>query len=182
MALIGLENAHYAKLTKDNETGVTYDTPKRLPGAVSINENSETNTAELYADNRLWATAQVFSKGDVELVLADLPLATWAELCGHTVNEKGILVENAADVAPYVCIMGEGLKEDGKTKRYFKLLKGQCAKVGLDMNTKSNNPEFKTNTLKVTFMARQFDGNYKYVIDSTDENTTVTSGWYSAVE
>ena len=177
MALIGLNNAHYAELTKDNDTGVTYGTPKRLRGVVSINENAESQTAKIYADNQLWATAQVFSEGDVELVMADLPLEDYAALCGHTV-ENGKLIENANDVAPYVCIMGEGLKQDGKTKRYFKLLKGQCAKIGLEMSTKSDSPEFTMHTLSITFMPRQHDGNYKYVQDSEE----TLSNWYTSVE
>ena len=177
MALIGLDNVHYAILSKDDDTGVTYETPKRLRGSISINETAESQTTKLYADNRLWATAQVFSEGNVELVMADLPLEDYAALGGHTVKDDK-LVENADDVAPYVCIMGEGLKEDGKTKRYFKLLKGQCSKLGLEMSTKSDRPEFTTHTLSVIFMPRQYDGNYKYVQDSD----TKLSNWYSSVE
>lgn len=179
MALIGLENAHYAKMTKDDSTGTTYETPKKLSGAISITENAEFNTAELYADNRLWATATVFSKGSVELELADLSLEDYAALGGHSIVD-GRLIENTNDVAPYIAIMGEGLKEDGETKRYFKLLKGQCAKVGLDMKTKTNNPEFTTQTLSATFMPRQSDGNYKYVMDS--KAASVASAWYSSVD
>ncbi len=180
MALIGLENVHYAKLTKDDSTGVTYETPKKLSGAISINENAESNTAELYADNRLWATATVFSKGSVELELADLSLEDYAALGGHSIAVDGKLIENANDVAPYIAILGEGLKEDGETKRYFKLLKGQCAKVGLDMKTKTDSPEYTTQTLSATFMPRQFDGNYKYVLDS--KAASVASDWYSSVD
>ena len=97
MALIGLENVHYAKLTKDDSTGVTYETPKKLSGAISINENAESNTAELYADNRLWATATVFSEGNVELELADLSLEDYAALGGHSIAVDGKLIENAND-------------------------------------------------------------------------------------
>lgn len=183
MSLIGLENMHYAILTKDDSTGIEYGTPTILSGAISINENAQSNTAELYADNRLWETDTVFSKGEVELNLADLALSDYASLCGHSIDGSGKLIENVNDVAPYVCLMGEAMKGDKVNKRYFKLLKGQCAKVGLDMKTKTNNPEYTTPTLKATFMPRQYDGNYKYVKDySTNTAESITSAWYSNVE
>lgn len=182
MSLIGFENLHYAELTKDDETGIAYGEPQKLPGAVSINEEAQSNTAELYADNRLWESMQVFSKGEVELVIADLPLEVYAKLCGHKIDSSGKLIFNAADVAPYIAIMAEFLKGDGKTKRYFKLLKGQCAEVGLEGETKNDSPEFKTFTLSATFMARKYDGNYKYVIDSADDNATYVGKWYNSVE
>lgn len=182
MSLIGFENLHYAKLTKDDSTGVTYGEVKRLPGAVSINEDAQSDTAKLYADNRLWETAQVFSEGEVELVVADLPAEVCAELGGHSIDSSGKITYNADDVAPYFCIMGEFLKGDGETKRFFKLLKGQFSESGLEGETKNESPEFKTFTLNATFMPRQYDGNYKYVIDSSSSNSTVTSAWYSSVE
>lgn len=182
MSLIGFENLHYAKLTKDDDSGVTYEMPKKLPGAVSINEDAQSDTAKLYADNRLWETAQVFNEGDVELVVADLPASVCAELGGHTVDSHGKITYNADDVAPYFCIMGEFLKGDGETKRYFKLLKGQFAEAGLEGETKNESPEFKTFTLNATFMPRKYDGNYKYVIDSSSDNASVTSAWYTSVE
>lgn len=183
MSLIGFENVHYAILTKDDSTGVEYGTPSLLSGAISISENAQSNTVELYADNRLWEADTVFTKGDVELNLADLALADYAALCGHSIDGSGKLIENVNDIAPDICLMGEALKGDKKNKRYFKLLKGQCAKLGLDMKTKTNNPEKTTPTLKATFMPRQYDGNYKYVKDyPTDTATSITSAWYSSVE
>lgn len=181
MATIGFENAHYAVLTKDNATGATYGTPKRLPGAINISETMENNTTELYADNRLWATATVFSKGTLELELADLSTEDAAALLGHMV-ENGKIKYNANDVAPYICLMGEFMKDDGVTKRYFKLLKGQCAESSMEAKTKSDSPEFTTVSLTATFMPRQFDGDYKYIIDSDSDNAaTVIANWYTSV-
>lgn len=182
MATLGLDNIHYAILTKDDSTGVTYGTPKRLPGAISINESAEQNTAELFADNRLWATATVFAKGELEINLADLSAEDCAALLGHQIGSDGKVIYNVNDIAPYICLMGEGLKEDGVTKRYFKLLKGQCAESSMEANTKSDSPEFTTVSLTATFMPRQFDGDYKYIIDSdSDGAATVIANWYKSV-
>ena len=182
MATIGFENIHYAILSKDDSTGVTYGTPKKLPGAIRISETMENNTAELYAENRLWATATVFSKGELELEMADISVTDAAALLGHTVDSSGKIVYNANDVAPYICLMGEFIKDDGVTKRYFKLLKGQCAESSMEAHTKSDSPEFTTVSLTATFMPRQSDGDYKYVIDSDSEGAaTAIASWYTAV-
>ena len=181
MSLMGFENLHYATLSKDDTDGITYGTPKRFAGAVSINEDLQTETAENYADNRLWETKQVFSKGEVELVMAELPTEVYAELCGHTVDSNGKVIVNASDTAPYIALLGEFKKGDG-TKRYFKLLKGQCAAGGLEGETENDSPEFKNFTLNATFMARKYDGNYKYFIDSTDDNADYIATWYNSVE
>lgn len=182
MATLGLENVCYAKLTKDDAGGVTYSKPKPLRGAISIQEQKTINTAKLHADNRLWATRQVFSEGNVTLEFADMSLEDYADLCGHTIDSNGKLIEKASDVAPYVCIMGEGLKEDGVTKRYFKLLKGQCSEKQSNMSTASENPEFTTPQFTASFMPRQFDGAYKYLIDSTSDNAAYVAKWYDSVE
>ena len=182
MATIGLDNVHYAILTKDDTEGATYGTPIKLPGAISISESAEQNTAELYADNRLWATATVFSKGELEIEFADIAIEDAAALLGHTVDSDGKIIYGANDVAPYICLMGEALKHDGKTKRYFKLLKGQCAESSMEFNTTSDSPEFTTVSLTATFMPRQSDGHYKYVIDSDSENAATTiASWYESV-
>ena len=178
MSLIGFENIHYAELMKDDESGVSYGEIKALPGAVSINEDAQSDTAKLYADNQLWETAQVFNEGSVELVVADLPASVCAELGGHSIDSDGKITYNANDSAPYFCIMGEFLKSDGETKRYFKLLKGQFAEAGLEGETKNESPEFKTFTLNATFMPRKYDGNYKYIMDSSSDNTS----WYTSVD
>lgn len=182
MATLGLENVYYAKLTKDDKTGVTYSAPKPLRGAVSIQEQKTINTAKLYADNRLWASRQVFSEGSVTLEFADVALEDYADLCGHTIDSNGKLIESASDVAPYVCIMGEGLKEDGETKRYFKLLKGQCSENQFNVRTAGESPEFTVPQFTATFMPRQNDGRYKYVIDSTADNAAYVAKWYNSVE
>lgn len=182
MATIGLENVHYAKLTKDDKSGIAYETPKPLPGAISIQEQKTVNTAKLHADNRLWATKQVFSEGSVTFEFADVPLETYADLCGHTIDENGKLIEKSSDTAPYICIMGEAVKEDGVTTRFFKLLKGQCAENQVNMNTTTDSPEFTTSQFTATFMPRQNDGAYKYVIDSTADNAAYVAKWYDSVE
>lgn len=182
MSLMGFENLHYAKLTKDDSTGITYEAPKAFPGAISLNEEVQSETAKLYADNRLWESMEIYNESAIELVVADLPADVVAELCGHSVDATtGKITYNANDNPPHFCIMGEFLKGDG-TKRYFKLLKGKFSDAGLEGETKNESPEFKTFTLNATFMPRKHDNNYKYVVDESSTNSAYVAKWYDSVE
>lgn len=182
MSFIGLDNVHYAKLKKDDATGVEYETPKRLYGAISINAEDESETAKLYADNQLWETQNSTPETNVEINFADIPLEDYAFLGGHSIGANGELIYSADDVAPDIALLGEGLKGDG-SKRYFKLLKGKCSEGGFELNTKTDSPEFTTPTMTATFMPRKYDKRYKIIADSSNSaSATLISNWYSSVE
>ena len=90
MAKIGMKDVHYAILTNDDETGVQYQTPVKLPGAISAKISAKTNIDTLYADDGAFETATTLGEITVEISLADLPLSAQADLLGHTL-ENGIL-------------------------------------------------------------------------------------------
>ena len=99
MAKIGLEGFRYALLTAEDP--VTYDTPVVIGKAVSAKLATETNSAELYADNALVESDTTFSKGTLTLETANLPQAVTAALLGHTVT-NGAITRKTTDIAPYV--------------------------------------------------------------------------------
>ena len=68
-----LKNVHAAKLTETVEDGVTsfsYDTPKAIPGAVSISLDAEGDSSPIYADGIVYfrtSSNNVYS-GDQEKI------------------------------------------------------------------------------------------------------------------
>ena len=65
---IGLKDLHYAKLTKDTSTTVTYGTPASIAGAISAKVSPAVNTATLYADDGPDEVTSALGEITVELV------------------------------------------------------------------------------------------------------------------
>ena len=177
-AQIGLQKFHYAVLTKDDSTGATYGTPKKIAGLNSIDINPTVNKATLYGDDAPMATANSLGAITVKFESGDLPLEDEAALLGHTVS-NGEMICKADDEAPDVAIMFKSKKHDGQT-RYVKLLKGKFAEVQQTINTKGDNIEYQLNSLEGNFVAREFDKQWKRIADA--ENDSLDSTWFASVE
>lgn len=173
---IGMKDLYFAKLTKDDATGVTYEAPKLIAGAISAKVSPKSDTQTLYADDGAFETASQLSEITVELELADLPLQVQADLLGHTVT-NGVLEAKNTDQAPYVAIGFRSLKSNGKY-RYYWLLKGKFEIPDDESQTKEDKTKFQTAKIKGTFVCRLYDGKWKLVGDEDEQGFSAT-GWFS---
>ena len=180
MALIGLDKLYYALLTKDDSTGVTYGTPKRIEGAIEIKTEPQTNSNTLYADNMAFAVETAQGEVKVSVNIEDLPLEVHAELLGHTIS-NGVMISSGDDKAPDVALLFESKKRGGGI-RYVKLLKGKFQEPAENPKTQTDSPEYVTPTLEGTFVNRQFDKIWKKTADSTNPAFTGAAKWYQSVE
>ncbi|MCD8502946.1 MAG: phage tail protein [Bacillaceae bacterium] len=179
MAQVGLKDLHFAILVEDSKDVVEYEAPESLIGAINATINPTVNTQELYADDQLWESVSALGKIDVEVETAELPLKLRAKLGGHTL-ENGVLIEKSTDVAPHVALGFKSLKSNGKY-RYVWLLKGVAEPMAEDYSTKADNIEHKTPKLKLTFMPRAHDGEWKHTADEDTENFTGADDWFDHV-
>ena len=178
MPKIGVRKFYFAICTKDNETGVTYGTPKRIVGLNQIDINPSVQTATAYGDDLPLETASSISDISVSFESVYLPLEDKAALLGHTV-ENGVMVSKTEDESPYVAIMFEA-KQTGGALQYEKLLKGKFSETQETFNTKGNSIEFANHSLNGNFVARAYDGEWRRTAVSTD--TTLADSWYASVE
>jgi phi13 family phage major tail protein len=179
MAIVGLKDLHYALLTKDDSTGVTYSTPKKIIGAINAKISPKSNTETLYADDGPSETATALGEIDVELEVKDIPLSVQAELLGHTLS-NGVIVKKAEDVAPYVAIGFRSEKSNGKF-RYKWLYKGKFSLPEEDYSTKEDKPKFQTPKIKATFIKREFDGAWEATGDEDETGFTAGATWFDVV-
>ena len=178
MPKIGVRKLYYAICTKDDETGVTYGTPKRIVGLNTVEINPTVQRATAYGDDVPLETASSISEITVNFNSVYLPLEDKASLLGHTVTD-GVMISKTDDDSPYVCIMFESQQTKGAVQ-YEKLLKGKFSEVQENFNTKGENIEYQRHSLQGSFVARAYDGQWRRTTVSTD--TTLATSWYASVE
>lgn len=176
---VGLKNLHYALLTKDDETGVTYGTPTKIAGAINAKISPKSNTETLYADDGPAETATALGEIEVEIEVSDLPLAVQAALFGHKL-ENGVLTKNASDTAPYVAIGFQSKKSNGKY-RFVWLYKGKFELPEQEYQTAEDKPSFQTPKAKGTFIKRVFDNDYQVIGDEDETGFTAGATWFDKV-
>ncbi|KZR60387.1 major tail protein [Pseudobacillus badius] len=181
--LVGLQDLYYAKLTKDDETGVMYDTPKRLAKAIEASINPNSSKATLYADNGPAETATSLGEIEVSLGIDQIGTAEQADLLGNEVDANGALIKTTEDEAPYVAIGFRGTNHDGSDKLVW-LYKGKFQENEQSYATKGENVEFQTPTISATFIRRDFDKAWQYQLNSGDEgaNATVAKDFFTKVQ
>lgn len=179
MAQVGLKDLHFATLTEDSTDNLTYATPEPLVGAINATISPSVNTQEVYADDQLWESVSALGKIDVEIETADLDLTTRAKVLGNKIVD-GVLVENKSDIPPHIALGFKSLKSNGKY-RYVWLLKGIAQPMAEEFSTKKDSIEHKTPKLKLTFMPRLNDGDWKRTADEDSEDFLGEETWFEKV-
>lgn len=182
MAVVGLRDLHYAILTSDTASGVTYQAPVKIIGAIQANINPNPSVETLFADDGPMDTAATLGQIELELIASDFPAEVQAALLGHTLDADGVLHRKASDTPPWVAIGFRSLKSNGKY-RYVWLLKGKFMVPEQNHETKGDSINFQTPTLKGVFVKREYDDEWEKQIDedTTDASSTVISGWFTSV-
>jgi phi13 family phage major tail protein len=176
---VGLKDLHFALLTKDDATGVTYGEPEKIAGAINAKISPKSNTETLYADDGPAETATALGEIEVEIEVKDLPLSVQAKLFGHTL-ENGVLTKNADDTAPYVALGFRSKKSNGKY-RFVWLYKGRFELPEQEYKTGEDKPSFQTPKAKATFIKREFDNAWQAIGDEDETGFTAGATWFDQV-
>lgn len=147
MAKIGLKNFYYATATEAADGKITYGTATKLAKAISATFEPTVSDATLYADDAVAERDAGVTGGTLTLGIDRFDVETAAALLGHTTDkDKGVLISNVTDVAPY-CGVGRvvTLMQDGVYKYravFFPKVKFQ--EPSSDNQTKGESTEFGT--------------------------------------
>lgn len=185
---IGVDQAYYALLTQDNDSGVAYGTPTRMQGVNSISYNPNSQLEVYYADDGAYTSAS--QDGDIDLTVnvADLDPSVYAEILGVTRGANGVIDEAKTDDPPELAFGYRTQKSNGEY-RFIWILKGKFSKPAVEAQTKGNAINFQGTELNFKGLNRDYDGKKRRRVDSDDENipTGVTAatlnsavtGWFS---
>lgn len=173
----GFKNCYYATITEGTGGAITYGTPKRLAGAVSMSLSPSGDKTEFYADDGLYWSDENNNGYEGTLELAMIPEDFRKDCLGNTLDTNNVLAENATNSTAPFALLCEFTADDGAIKYAFY----NCSATRPDItgNTKGENKEVQTETLNLTIRPRA-DG---LVQNHTTETTSsgITSTWYNAV-
>ena len=176
-----IKNVYAAKMTESIADGVSsfsYDTPKRIPGAVSLSLDAEGESSPFYADGIVYfrtITNNGYS-GDLEIAL--IPEWFRTEILQEALDAKGVLVENsdAAESVKFALLF----EFDGDVKAIRHVLYNCTAsRPSIESETKEDTIEPGTEKLSLTADPRA-DGLVKAKTGDTTDATTYDN-WYKAV-
>ncbi|MCR2032382.1 major tail protein [Anaerofustis stercorihominis] len=173
-----LKNVHAAKLTKTEDGEYTYETPKAIPGAVSISLDAEGDSSPFYADGIVYfrSTANNGYSGDLEIAL--IPEWFRTEILKEALDKNGVLVESATVTEMEKFALLFEFDGDVRCIRHV-LYNCSASRPSIESETKEDAIEPGTEKLSLTADPRE-DGLVKSRTgDATDETTY--SNWYKNV-
>lgn len=114
----GLRNCYYAVITVDEGGKITYGSPKRLPGAVSITFDKSGDLIRFKADDIDYYTNANNQGYEGTLTLARVPEDFRTEVLKEKKTEKGVLIENSDAQTANIALMFE-FQGDVKATRHL---------------------------------------------------------------
>lgn len=177
----GLSNVYYAKATIASDGSATYDTPKRIPGAVNLSLDAKGENSPFYADNINYfeASSNQGYEGDLEVAL--IPEEFRAEILGETLDDNGVYIENTNAVAVPFALLFQFEGDESATR--YAMYRCTCTRPQISGQTKEEGVEVQTETMSLTCSPIYNDG--EYIVKARCKNSTTTKttydGWFSAV-
>ena len=175
----GLEKVHIAFLT--DETTPTWDTPIHIPGAVSFTPEPQGDENKFYADNGPYFVYTTNNGYSAELSVALLPAEVLARMLGWTIDDNGMLVEDADGIGEEFALLGQVLGD--KNNLRFVYYRCKAARPGKGFSTRTETIEPNPDNLTITIMPIEINGKkvVKGQIEPNGTNQTVYDGFFDAV-
>ena len=176
----GLKNVHYAKKTVAEDGTVSYDKPKRIPGAVNLGLSPDGEIYEFYADDGVYYSTSLNDgyTGDIEMAL--IPDEFLVDVFGWEKADGGIF--EVAGVDPqHIALMGE-FATDSVAKRIV-LYDVLCGRPDINRKTKEKTPAVQTQKMSLTCRPIEVKGKqYVKVVSTPEMSDEVYNAFFNAVK
>ena len=171
----GLRNVYYAVATETNGV-LTYGTPVKWPGAVSLSLDPQGDTSNFYADNIVYFTSTAANgyQGDFESAL--IPESFRKDVLGEIEDTNGVLVEKTGAATKEFALLFQFEGDDSATRHC--LYRCSASRPSVSGQTTEDSIEPQTETITITAMPRINDD----VIKSRCGTTSASyATWFDAV-
>ena len=175
----GLKNVHYAPITEEVDGEITYGTPIKVPGAVTLTLTPRGELTPFYADNMIYYSASTNDGYDGTFAVATIPEQFAIDALGEIKDEEdGTLTEVADAKTKNFALMFE-FDGDVKSTRHL-LYQCTASRPTMTGGTTAGTKEPQPNELTFIASARAEDTSVKTkTTGSTPE--AVYEAWYNSV-
>ena len=177
----GLKNVHYARLTENAANGViTYGTPNRIPGAISLSLTASTARKMLAADDTDYWVAESIANYTGDINFAQISDAFRADCLGEQTDVNGVKYETSAPVTTRFAFLFEFDGDYRKTRHIlYNCTASRPGIAGQTVNPDDGpDPSQSTETLTLTASAQNGTGYIKARCQSGDSEY---GNWFTAV-
>ena len=175
--VFGLEKVHYAVITKDDGVTVEYAEPVHLPGAVSLEMESRSETSDFYADNIIYYTTSTNQGYEATLEMANVTDQFRMEVLGDILTDDNVLVENVSRPTKKIALLFQFEGDQNATKHCLTYC--TVTRPGLSGATKTETTE--PGTMELTLVASPRPDNNIPKLSCHDVNSQVYKDWYTKV-
>lgn len=174
----GLRNVHYATYTETGDE-ITYDTPVRIPGAVSLTLDPRGEMSEFYADNMLYYSASSNDGYDGTLSIALIPEQFAIDALGEEKDTvDGVLTEKADAKQKPFALMFEFDGDEKATRHVLYNCTANRPTVSGETTTNTKDPQPN----ELTFIAAPRSTDYAVKTKTTSTTSPgIYDGWYTDV-
>mgnify|MGYP001623906506 FL=1 len=175
----GLCNVHIAKMIIGEDGAITFGTPFKIPGAVSLSLDAEGDSEPFYADNmKFWESfANNGYSGDLEV--AKLPEEFETEILGQRKDANGAIIENVNDkISPFAFMYQV---EGDQTGTRFCYYNTTVSRPSTEANTTEDTKTPNTDTLSITTSARTDTGDVRTKLPYSEENKEIYEKFFEKV-
>lgn len=172
----GLKNVHYSVITI-TEGVVSYGTPVKIPGAVSLTTSPAGDKSTFYADDISYFVQNANNGYEGTLEVALIPDSFKKDVLGFIEDENGVLFEDADAVSKNFALMFEFNGDANAVRHVFYNV--NAARPNIESATKGETIDVKTETLEITASPASDTGYVKAKAEPAQ--ATAYNAWYTAV-
>jgi phi13 family phage major tail protein len=183
VARINVRDIYIAFLTKDDRTGVAFETPILIPGAMQIQLAPRVSSGTLYGDGRIRHKTNKMDGYDVTLDHNKIPLGVLALMRGLKYEghvRRANTVNQGKEFA-----MGWTVDLIGEEVELTWLPKCVIAPSNRNMQQSMDSINYSTDTMTVTAMPLEYNNDYEYIADTSDKELGFTKAmaekWFDDV-